>query len=203
MDRAFGSRSTPSIVVAKAMTTPEPSTSGIAARDFQWALRRVVGDSVFEVALGQVSLEAREVLCNVPTDPWVPLAMMGELIEAARDHSGMDEDELMERTIRMSTEHTINTVWRVLLRVTTDKALITRTPLLWKRTRNVGQLEVTEHGKGRGTLQVTGWPGLTRRSAFALAINIRTILECAGRKEVRVKWGRSRDGARYHVSWAT
>lgn len=181
--------------------TIEPCTTGIAARDFQWALRSVVGDDVFEEILGSIPREARDAVRAAATAAWVPLAHIGEVIDEACRRTRLDEDALLTRTTRMSTERTLNTVWRVLLRMTSDDAIITRTPLLWKRTRNVGELTVTDHGRGFGTLEVTGWPGMSRRSALILSVNIETVLTCAGRRGVRVEWGRTPDGARYQVTW--
>src|SRR5690606_38343517 len=98
--------------------TIEPCTTGIAARDFQWALRSVVGDDVFEDILRSIPREARDAVRSAPTAAWVPLVHIGEVIDEACRRTRLDEDALLTRTTRMSTERTLNTVWRVLLRMT-------------------------------------------------------------------------------------
>ena len=87
------------------MSTPiiEPSTTGIAARDFQWALRSVVGDDVFEDILRSIPREARDAVRSAPTAAWVPLVHIGEVIDQACQRTGLDEDALLTRTTRIGS----------------------------------------------------------------------------------------------------
>lgn len=101
----------------------------------------------------------------------------------------------------LSTERTLSTVWRVLLRFTSDEAILDRTPMMWERTRNVGRLELVSLEPGCSVLEVKGWPGMPQRHARILAINIETVLRCAGREEVRCHWKRTADGAVYQTRW--
>lgn len=183
------------------MDEVEPSTSGIAVRDFRWALGRLVGEESVVAALASVSRSSRDLFVDAATHAWVPTSAINEVIDAVERQTGMHADEIVTRAARMSTERTLSTVWRVLLRITTDQAIIARTPLLWQRTRNIGSLAVTSHGEGVAVLELTGWPSMARRSALILSVNIETVLRCAGRQDVEVAWARTDSGARYHVSW--
>ena len=176
-----------------------PSTSGIAVRDMRWAMGQIVGEPVVEDALGSISASSRELIEAAPTTPWIPVSVVGELIDAVVERSGMDEETLLRGAIFRSTEKTLTTVWRALLRFTTDEAILKRTPILYQRTRNIGRLEVLDYGKGHASIEVRGWPNMTRRSAFILAVNIEAVLTCAGRKAVRATWRRCADGADYQV----
>src|SRR5215469_3929508 len=47
-----------------------------------------------------------------------------------------------EQTLRAAMARSFKTIWRILLRVTSDEALIARAPSIYRRTRNVGEMAV-------------------------------------------------------------
>jgi len=95
----------------------------------------------------------------------------------------------------------MRTLWRVLLRFTSAEALITRTPILYARARNIGRLEARTVAPGLAELTLTEWPGASERSIRTLAVSVETILTIAGRRNVKVGWRLTVDGAAYRVSW--
>lgn len=181
--------------------TVEPSTSGTAVRDLGWALGEIAGRERVQVALARLPREVREAFVHGPAMPWVPLRVTTAVVDAIAAEAGLDAEDLVDRAIRRSTERTLSTVWRVLLRFTSDKAILDRTPMMWERTRNVGRLEVVSLEPGCSVLKVEGWPGMPQRHARILAINIETVLQCAGRECVRCHWKRTPDGAVYQTTW--
>ncbi len=183
------------------MSSVVPSITGLSARHVQWAICKLVGDGGFDASMGAITPEARACLSNARKASWVPIDAMGELFDAARAQSGLSEEELVGASIRMATERTMFGLFRALLRLTTDQALITRAPILWKRIRNIGRVEVTKHRRGGGVLEVHGWPEMSERSAYIVAVNIESVLRCAGRKDVTVDWTREANGARYEIDW--
>lgn len=179
----------------------EPSTSGTSARDLRWALTELCGAEAVEAGLATLPEEDRRIFEAAPARPWVPLRITTRAVDAIAEAAGEEPEGLADRAVRLATERTMTTVWRVLLRFTSNRALLQRTPLIYGRTRNVGRLSVTALEEGSAELVLSEWPRIPPRQARLLAVNMETLLALAGRREVRCHWKRTDDGAIYRVMW--
>lgn len=180
----------------------EPSTSGVAARDFAAALRDIVGREAYEAGLARLPEEDRRRFVGANARSWVPLRITTAVTNAVAAEVGEDPEGLVDRAIRRATERTLTTVWRMLFRLTSTAALVKRLPTLWARSRNVGEVEVVEVGDDHGKIVLRGWPGrMPSRQARLFAVNLETALELLGRRDVTCHWKRTDDGAVYRLSW--
>lgn len=165
------------------------------------ALEEIVGVNVVASALKKLPLKAREDFEPVTPMTWVPLKSSNMAVEYIAAEAHRHPDDLMDEAVRRAAEQMFRTSWRLLLRITTDHALIARTPVLYSKWRNIGQLESSLIGPGRSEILLRGWPGVSERNVRTLAVSIETVLRLAGRRAVRIEWTRTADGARYLAFW--
>jgi hypothetical protein len=89
----------------------------------------------------------------------------------------------------------------MLIRLTSDEALVRRTPAYYSRAFNIGTLASTIPEPGRVSLTLSGFPGAPDFSLRGVAWGIETVMTVAGRKNVRVVYTRTGDGASFNGTW--
>lgn len=89
----------------------------------------------------------------------------------------------------------------MLLRLTSDSALVSRTPVLYAKSYNRGRLVASIVFGGRGHVELLDWPDVPDWPIRGTQAGIETGLEIAGRRNVRVEPTRTRTGASFHVTW--
>jgi hypothetical protein len=179
----------------------EPSAAGATIQVLRRVLEDLVGVNVVAGALQKLPPKVREEFDPVTPMTWVPLTTSLMAVEYVAAEARRHPDELMDEAVRRCTEQMFRTSWRLLLRFTTDHALIARTPLLYSKWRNIGQLESRLLGPGRSELWLRGWPNVSERNVRTLGVCIETVLRLAGRRAVKVEWTRTADGARFLAGW--
>ena len=165
------------------------------------ALEELVGVNVVASALKKLPPKVREEFDPVTPMTWVPLTTSIMAVEFIAAEAHRHPDDLMDEAVRRGAETMFRTSWRLLLRFTTDRALIARTPVLYSKWRNIGQLESKLLAPNRAEILLRGWPGVSERNVRTLGVSIETVLRLAGRRAVRVEWTRTPDGARYLAFW--
>jgi hypothetical protein len=161
----------------------------------------MVGVNVVASALGKLPAKVREEFDPVTPMTWVPLTTTLMAVEYIATEARRPSDDLMDEAVRRAAELMFRSAWRLLLRFTTDHALIARTPVIYSKWRNIGQLESKLLAPGRSEIWLRGWPGVSERNVRTLGVSIETVLRLAGRRAVRVEWTRTTDGARYLAFW--
>src|SRR5262245_7684633 len=115
-----------------------PSTAGTSVLDLLKAYEELVGAEVVAAARAKLPAEIRAELDTMTSLSWMPVTNLGLVIEQIASEAKADPDALLDRAVRLATKRTVATVWRVLLKLTTDDALIARTPIFYSKSRNVG-----------------------------------------------------------------
>jgi hypothetical protein len=183
------------------VAAPEPSAAGATIHVLRRALEDIVGVNVVASALQKLPTKVREEFVPLTPMTWVPLATSNMAVAYIATEARRQPDDLMDEAVRRAAEQMFRTSWRLLLRITTDHALIARTPVLYSKWRNIGQLESSLLAPGKSEIWLRGWPGVSERNVRTLAVSIETVLRLAGRRAVRMEWTRTPDGARYLAFW--
>lgn len=183
------------------MTEAPPSLSGPLACGLRDVAAELVGAEVVERALGRVSDGVRDRYQTATAIEWMPIEVMEAAFSAIASEIGSDVASLHERVATVSVERTFRTVWRVLLRLTTDRALVSRTPSVFARSYNRGRLVAEIPKPGLGEITLHDWPNVPAWPLRATRIGIGTVLRLAGRADVRVEPARTPTGARYVATW--
>lgn len=177
------------------------SVSGSSMHGFMEALATLYGRPMIDAGLARLPLDERIQVEQAFAQMWVPVEILAHAVDAWAEVSGISDEELTRRGVRLSTRNAVSTLWRMLFRVTTDEALITRTPILYSRIRNVGQMTSHLRAEREARVVLTGWRRGTDRQLLSLAVAIESILECSGRPRVRSTWKRTSDGGVIDLSW--
>lgn len=143
----------------------------------------------------------RETFSNVLPVSWLDSDACNEFMVRVAQQIGQDPERFAVDVVRRGVERTLNTLWRIILRFTSDAALVQRTPMLYSKTYDVGELTSRIDRPGRADIELRGWPGVPRMDLIGLATGIETVLRCSGRKDVRVDFERRHDGAAFVATW--
>lgn len=178
-----------------------PSVSGALACGLRDALSELVGPDRVLAALTRVEPDDRALWETATPIGWVPIRVLEHVFGEVAHDLGRNISDLHVEVARISIERTMRTLWRMLLRLTTDSALVSRTPLIFAKSYNRGRLEAKIIGTGRAEICLVEWPDAPEWPLRATRIGIETVLGIAGRKDVRIQYTRTSSGAAYAASW--
>jgi hypothetical protein len=178
-----------------------PSASGISVLDLRVSLEEIVGADVVSAALASLPSQTRSEFVDITALSWVPLTTVSRVVDAVAAAARRNPERLIDDAVRRAVERTFKTVWRVMLRFTTDAALIARTPVVYSLSRNIGRLTARMIAPGKAQVTLNDWPGVSARHVRTLGISIVTVVTLAGRKDVNVTSTPSADGAIFHLTW--
>src|SRR5690349_6098617 len=159
-----------------------PSASGISIIDLRAALEEIVGKDAVGSALAGLPSEMRREFVEITAITWVPLTTVTRVVDAIAAAAKVNPERLIDDAVRRAVERTFKTVWRVMLRFTTDAALIARTPVVYSLSRNIGKLTAEVVAPGKSKVTLSDWPGVSPRHVRTLGISIVTVVTLAGRK---------------------
>jgi len=161
----------------------------------------IVGADTAARALARLTPEDRERYLGLLPLGWTPIALMESAFGAIAGEVGRSVADLHTEVARVSVARTLRTVWRVLLRFTSESALIARTPVIYGRSYNRGRLEAQVLESGRGDIALLDWPGVPDWPLRAVSIGVATVLDVSGRRGAKVTWSRTPRGAHFLAQW--
>ncbi|MFW6049916.1 MAG: hypothetical protein ACODAU_02010 [Myxococcota bacterium] len=176
--------------------------AGSLVVDQRETLRVLLGDDGYGRVLDAVPREAREEYEQALGVSWVPTEVVDEVVRTAARYVGRPLLEFHSDLTRRNLERTLRGIWRVLLRFTSDQALIQRTPVFYRKSYDTGALEGSIPEPGHAVSTLRGYPGISDVQLTGLRVGIETVLSMAGRLDVRGRHRRTADGAVIDCFWA-
>jgi len=171
------------------------------------AMRAVIADRFgtgpIERALATVPPDVRAEYEQVSSIAWMRAStdyVVHDAIAAVLDREPL---AFHEEVLRAAMDRSFKTLWRILLRLTSDEALIARTPGIYRRTRNVGQMVVRTNAPGRAEFVLTHYPGIGSRDVRSIGAGLEVVLSLTGRTNARATARPAQDGATYLLTWRT
>lgn len=161
----------------------------------------VVGQDTVDRAIAGLPQSVADEVGALVSASWIRAASVDVLFGAIARAAGLQPSELFPEAIERGVSRTLNTVWRALLQITSDAAIIKRTPTLYRRTYSRGRLEVRSFGDAAAQVELVDWPDVSDTRLVAVASGMRAVLRIAGRKAVHVASTHTRDGAMFDVRW--
>jgi hypothetical protein len=183
------------------MMEEPPRLVGQSVRDIRWALERTLGTDVVSRALASLPEPVRTQYAEAKPLEWVPYSTVVSAHEAIAREGNTTMEAMLEDAVPLAVERAFKTVWRILLRFTSDEALISRTPLLYSKTRSKGRMTARRVSPGLATAEIEGWPQMPPRDVRAIALSIETTLRLCGRERVSCTAASTATGARYEIRW--
>jgi hypothetical protein len=133
---------------------------------------------------------------------WVRAEVVDALFSAIAHEAGRTPEDLFPIAIERGVHRTLHTVWRALMHLSTDAAIVKRTPSLFARSYSRGRLTSRFTGDGTAEVDLFDWPDVSRFRLIAISSGIRAVLRVAGRKNVEVTVVRTSEGAHFRAKWS-
>lgn len=176
-------------------------TSGATTRDAHAMLIDLVGADVVARALARLPKEEREVYENATPVSWIDCDVIEHVYEAIAREAGRDVAALQEEVMRRGVNRTVHSLWRILLRFTSDNALVTRTPLFYRKVFDKGEMISKVVDRGRAEIELRGYPEISDFHLRGLLVGIGCVIEAAGRRNVQMHPRRTREGVNVTATW--
>lgn len=183
------------------MNAREPRVSGAFVSVMREVLASQYGKPPFERAVGRLTPSDREAYVSATAMTWVEIRVLELVVNQLAEELDRPWEEIVRESSRQSQEKLLNTVHRVLMRLTTDEALISRTPMFYARSYDAGKLESSFPSPGQAIVTLSEWPTISPIQMLGLGVGIETTLRVAGRSGAKVHARRTPDGASYHCTW--
>ena len=178
-----------------------PSLSGaVFLRNVDF-FRQEVGVETVERAFASLLDEQRDRLHAAVPAAWLWATDVDALYYAIADAADRELLSFYSDVVRQGIEQTLRSVWRVLIRLSSPRALLLRAPIIYGRGHSAGTITPEILGAGRARAVLTGWPGMSDLRRVGVATGIETLLSVSGRGEAKVEFEATADGAVFHVSW--
>jgi hypothetical protein len=178
-----------------------PRVSGAVILKQIESMVRLYGRDTYDRALARLPDEPRREIGELLAISWIPAATAQRLKDAVGALAGCTSQEVQVQVVRASLGQIISVFWQFLLRHVSDEALVKRTPLLYSRTFDRGELVAQVIEPGHASFELLGWPDVSDYDALGLATGIAFVLEHTGRKGAASRWSRSEGRVRFEVSW--
>ena len=94
--------------------------------------------------------------------------------------------------VRTGVERTFSGVWKVLLRLSSDEALIKRSAVLYSKACDRGRMTADAIAPGHVKLTLSEWPDVPDLAVIALAAGIEAVLNVVGRRST-IGWKREQE----------
>ncbi len=178
-----------------------PSVSGTLVRGLLQAGHELLGREVVERGMSALAPGIRAQVADAIPGQWVPIASAEETFRCIADAANRDWPTLHGELARHTVESAYRTFWRMLFRLTSDSALVSRTPVIYGKSYNRGRLVASILFPGRGEVELLDWADVPDWPIRGTQAGIETGLRIAGRRNVRVESTRTRTGASFIVTW--
>ncbi|MEM9071631.1 MAG: hypothetical protein AAGE52_24195 [Myxococcota bacterium] len=179
----------------------DPRANGALIAKEREALENLVGPDTVSRALGKLPNDVREAYESITPLTRIPTDYVEQVYYMVADEAGRDALELHREVVRVGVEGALRTIWRVLLRFTSDAAIVRRTPLFFSRGLSQGTLTSQMLNPGHAEIRLEGWPDVSAMQINGITAATQTVLECAGRNGVELDYDRTLDGCRIVARW--
>jgi len=163
--------------------------------------RELLGSDVVDATLATLPADQREEVDAAVASAWLRASTCDAVYTALGAETGRDPIVVYRDIVERGVERTLITLWRVLLQVTTDRALLSRTPQFYRKGHDTGELSAAMLGPGFARLVLTGWPDIPEMRLHGVAAGVTAVLRVAGRRSVSLTFERTADGARFDARW--
>lgn len=178
--------------------TDEAQVFGAVLLEQGRIMRRLVGDDVFERALGNIDPARREEYESLQLLGWCRASTATAVTKAVAIEAGEDPAEFVHSVVKAGFGVVLRTLWRVLMRFSSNEALVRRAGTLYSKAVNKGTMRARQIVPGKVELTMSGWPEADDLDLIALHAGVEAAL-LAVRREVVVSHHRTQQGARFLI----
>ena len=178
-----------------------PCLSGTILLDQIQVIVESHGRDTYDRALASLSPEHQHEIAALIAVSWIDVAVAMELKNAVARELGMDSLDFQRWVVRAAIERTISKFWRAILSLASAEAIAKRTPMLYRKTFNQGELAAIEVANGHATYELRGWHDVTDYDIVGIATGIEVALLHVNRRHGRVRIDKHTDVVHFCASW--
>ncbi|MFK7990544.1 MAG: hypothetical protein AB8I08_31270 [Sandaracinaceae bacterium] len=164
-------------------------------------IERCYGADVIESALARLTPAQADEVRGTVSVSWLNVTTVTAFKTAVAEELGQDPLDFQREVVRAALGDTISTMWRALLSKLWDSAIVKRTPLLYSKTFDRGEMTLSEIEGTTATFVLTGWPDIPEYDCVGLSTGIEALLDYAGRKPATVRWSREAGKVLFCATW--
>jgi hypothetical protein len=159
------------------------------------------GKALVAEAIASLPPTVRRELDEMLPGRWCSIETARVFKQAVAERLGEPLLAFQRRVVRLGVERTLNTFWRFFIRQLNDEHLIRRTPTLYRRTFDRGELRFIAKTDRQAQFEVHGWPNMPEFEIVGLSAGIEAVLALAGRVEPQTAATRSGVVVHLLVTW--
>jgi hypothetical protein len=152
-------------------------------------LRELAGDDVLARVIAQLPEDRRAEYEGLTLLSWCRHSTATNVIGGVGQALGKRPEVFQAEVVRAGVERLFGGMWKVLIRFSSDEALIKRSALLYSKACDRGRLSAEPLGPGHVKLVLSEWPDVPDMAVIALVAGIESVLEVVGRKPT-ITWKR-------------
>lgn len=164
-------------------------------------ITEIHGRDTYERALSTLPPTSQAEIAALINLSWIDTTVAMELKNAIARELGRNELEFQRWVVRTAIQHTLSRFWGALLSLASDVAVIKRSPILYRKTFDRGELALVERTTGSALFEVRGWPSMPEYDAIGLASGMEAVLEHLHRRDARVRVTRQGSVVQLAASW--
>lgn len=153
-------------------------------------MEELVGPERFASVVAELPPDIRDEYERLTMLSWCRHSTATAVTTHVGEALGRRPEDFQAEVVRLGIERTFRGIWKVLLKFTSDEALIKRTALLFSKTCDRGKLTAERLGPGHVSLVLSEWPDIPDLDIIAIATGIETVLRIVGRRTASVRWQR-------------
>jgi hypothetical protein len=180
----------------------EPRVSATLILDQVRLIKDIYGEPLVREAVGSLPAGVRQEIAELLPGRWCSVETPRIFKQAVADRLGEPLLPFHRHTVRLGVERTLNTFWRFFMRQLNDDHLIRRTPILYSRTFDRGELRFISTADRHALLELHGWPTIPEFDLVGLGGGIEAVLSLAGRVEPHVTTTRRGVIVRFVLEWS-
>lgn len=152
-------------------------------------LRELAGDAVLDRVIADLPEDRRNEYEGLTLLSWCRHSTATDVVVGVGRELGKRPEIFQSEVVRAGVERLFGGVWKVLLRFSSDDALIKRSALLYSKACDRGRITVEQLGVGHVKLTLSEWPDAPDLAIIALTAGIESVLRVVGRRPV-ITWKR-------------
>ena len=164
-------------------------------------IERDHGRAVIDRDMARLTEEQAATVRATISASWMDVHTVAAFKNAVAHELGVDPLDFQRDIVRRALGDTINKMWRVLLQSLWDSAIVKRTPILYSKAFERGELKLEQIGKGEATFVLSGWPDMPEYDCIGLGAGMEALLEYSGRRGAVVRWERQAPLLRFRARW--
>jgi hypothetical protein len=155
-------------------------------------LAELAGEETLQSVVRDLPQDRREEYEGLTLLSWCRHTTATEVVVRVGAALGKRPEVFQAEVVRAGVERLFGGMWKVLLRLSSDDALVKRTALLYSKACDRGRMSAESIAPGRVRLTLSEWPDIPDLGIIALAAGIESVLRVVERKAV-ITWRREND----------